>query len=101
MKTEYEKRAWKSFEKILEFRSLAGLIISKIMILTSMSKGIASFQMSKEVYEKLDNHVGINKELIQSLYPYVVFAFYLDAVIGVVILLIATRKRSICKVLFY
>ena len=53
------------------------------------------------MYDKLDNNIGINKELVQSLYPYVIFAFYLDSVIGVVIILIATKKWSICKVLIY
>ena len=92
MKTEYEKRAWKSFEKVLEIRCLIGLIISKIMIIANMSNGITSFEMSKKMYDKLDNNIGINRELVQSLYPYTVFAFYLDIVIGVVIILIATKK---------
>ena len=101
MKTEYEIKAWKSFEKVLEIRCLIGLIISKIILIANMSNGIASFQTSKEIIDREDFQIDINKELVHTLYPYVVFATYLNTVISFVLILIAIKKRSICKVFFY
>ena len=66
-----------------------------------MSNGIAPFQTFKEKIDKGDFPIDINKELVQTLYPYVVFAIYLNAVISFVLILIAIKKRSICKVFIY
>ena len=45
MKTEYEKKAWKSFEKILEIRSLLGLIFWEFVFIGLIINGTAPHQL--------------------------------------------------------
>ena len=101
MQTEYHKRAWKSYEKALNYRSILYIFSLTFMRLISCYSGTAEHKISYKLIKSEKAQRIFNTELSETIYPYVEFFWYFNFVLQAVLIPLAIKKHSICKLFFY
>ena len=92
MKTEYHKRAWKSFEKILLYRTITGTIGYLMFQSLLLFNGAAYYQLARKMLDEENPPVSFNRDLAETIYPFVMYTEIAHLVLMTILLLISFKK---------
>ena len=101
MHTEYHKKAWQSFEKVLVYRCILFTFFSTSFKSILCITGTSIHQISYKQVKNGEMKENFNKELFETLYPYVEFLIYFFIALNTILICAAMKKHSICKSFFF
>ena len=81
LKTKYHEKAWKSFEKILIYRSNAGLFCVLLIHIILSIYDKETHKISRRMMDQEDPPIHFNREVAEALYPVVDNAYYIYMIV--------------------
>ena len=81
MKTKYHERAWKSYEKIMMYRSNAGLFCVLLIHIILSIYDKEMHKISRRMIDSENPPIHFNKDLVERIYPVVDITYYVYMIV--------------------
>ena len=101
MKTKYHEKAWKSYEKIMMYRSNAGLFCVLLIHIILSIYDKEMHKISRRMMDSDDPPIHFNRDIAEAIYPVVDNTFTIYMAVQTLLLIISYKRPSVCKYYFY